>query len=235
MVSVLTFRALTMYKGSKQLRKEYAPTIAAKTRLLERFREGCPMTAEERQAVWLCLSDEVYSKAKKHYKSPQPYGPSIAGRAREWFEIDPTHPGWETHLQRIELLVEFIKRRSDKSIGWVISTWKRRFHQFEGLRQLRLIGVKYKEDGSLISEQSAIVRDYIMFSRLSRAIESRGETPTSRLLMSQWLQEQFNSGRNVTQQRLFNAMRKLEEYEFLKNLATPKRMEYYEYSSDQEV
>lgn len=216
-------------KGSKQLREEYLATLQQKQVLLEKFRNRQHLSAEERQAVWVCISDIVYSKAKMHYKAAQPYGRSVHGRSREWYEVDPTHPGYELHVQRMELFIEFLRRRSDKSVGWVVSTWKRRFHQFEGLRELRGLGIKYKTDGTLISEQSAIVRDYIIFSRIIRQVQARGETPTHRSVMNEWLRVEFNTGRSVSPMRYHNAVQKLDEYKFIQSLSRPASLEYISY------
>lgn len=182
-------------RSSEWLRENIFPTLDRSERLLDALRHGWPLRTVEREAAWLLLSDQVYAAARRHYKQAQSYGTRVFGRAREWYEVpDPNNNGYDryirgydAHTERILLLVEWLKTRKDKSVGWCIFSWKRRFAQFETIRQLRSYGVYVPVEHA----QRIEIRLLTLVESLKREYRRvhKTATPTQKNMLDYWQQK----------------------------------------------
>lgn len=146
-------------------------TLDKREKLLDRWRRNHKLGTKQFQAVWLLLHQEVYSREVRHYKSAQTSGKKRL-RRREWFDLvdldnyreSATYlEGQDRHTERILELATFLRRRTDKSVPWCITAYKRRFAQFEAKLEIRRHGL-----GEPASEQSQVVNDLIKVQQIFR-------------------------------------------------------------------
>jgi len=160
-----------LYTG-KYLRNVVTRTKYASEVLLDKFRLRAPMTELERQAAWALLWQLVNTRATRHYGQFQYVCPK---ENKEWYSVpakgidDPDNPirrGYDRHIERIMLLLEWLTININRSVGWCITSWKCRFAAFEEIRYWRYylgIGVDLAE-----AIQSSEVRWSIYFRRILR-------------------------------------------------------------------
>jgi len=160
-----------LYTG-RYLRNVVTNTKYASEVLLDKFRLRAPMTELERQAVWALLWQLVNTRSLRHYGQFQYVCPK---EIKEWYSVpahhiknsdNPVVRGYDRHIERIMLLLEWLTINIDRSVGWCIVSWKLRFAAFEEIRYWRYrlgIGVDLRE-----AINSAEIRWSIFFRRVLR-------------------------------------------------------------------
>lgn len=203
-----------MKRTNQWLHKNVFPTVVDSEKLLDRLRFGDKLSNTERQAVWVLLSDLVYATSKRHYKRAQVFGEQIKGRARQWYELPGEHSnthvqqGYDTHTERILLLVEWLKKRTDKSVGWCLFSWKKRFAAFEELRHFRSLGIHIE----VTDVQKRELQDAITISRLLRTIKKQEASISYKAVFETWKKQEEEAGRVVTKRRALNFLKRWHHY-----------------------
>jgi len=206
---------MTRLLTNDSIRKRYLQTTFDNEVLLDLLRFRGSITEYERQACWVLLSDLCYSRAKSHYKQTQATGTYTPNRCRNWFEMpNPKdfygNRGYTKHTDRMMLLLEFLDSRLDKSVGWCIVSWKRRFAQFEELLYLRGLGIHIPVERVQCKE----VRGSILFGRLIRSSGVSFEPVYNRVLRA-WTEEQELMGNTITPRRLSGFVKRWQAYDMM--------------------
>lgn len=204
-------------KSSEWLREHIFPTAFESEILLDAMRFGWGMTELERQAVWVLLSDTVYSAAKRHYKQAQVYG-SRRDKPREWYDlpnpdstyVDRAQKGFDAHTERILILVEFLQAYPDRSAGWCVVAWKRRFAQFEELRHFRTLGIHI----DVKDVQKREVRDAVYIGGMLRRLSLKGNGAYN-TVVQHWKKYEEEHGRPITDKRIANFAKRWDHYQAL--------------------
>lgn len=138
---------------SAELREKYLYSTDAVVSLIDRWRHQTDpqwrhteLTDQEKQAVWVHLSDTVLKVARKHFGQNQVHGFQRSGRSREWYEIDTDHKYCSLHIERIHMLADLLTdTMRDKTVQYVLFVYHRRFAIIEAERELRAAGVDVTE------------------------------------------------------------------------------------------
>jgi len=196
------------------IRKHITNTLDKCETILERFRHR-KATDKEAQAAWVLLSDIVYSRAKTHYKQKQPYGVSVHGRERYWYETGHAVEGkYISHTARMMQLYQFMRDNMHRSIGWCIVTYRLRFAEFEMRRELTALGISLKsfdteEDvPSPFSSSDNFIRFAIEIRKLKRLyFEYYQNEPNHKEIIEYW-----RSLKDASEQRTTTFARKYAHY-----------------------
>jgi hypothetical protein len=193
-------------ESNEWLRKNVLVSVERSEQLLDALRFNWELTPIERKAVWLLLWEIVWSAANRHYKQRQKIGLRL-NRRREWYDIPtPSHGKiaqyrYDVNLERVLLLLEFLKANKHKSAAWCVATYKIRFPLFEQMIQLRLSGVYVP----IHAVQHREVRDAMMFTKLCRQAGVKpNEYGAWNHVLPLWEKHQVAAQRPVTEQRVSN-------------------------------
>jgi hypothetical protein len=145
---------MTSRSKSDVVRRDYA-SLAAKSLLLSKYQSGASLTKAETEALWIIVSDIVYSRARGHFGKTQRYGKYIPDERRDLLNTDPDHPGYERHISRILSFLEYARENADKSPGWVVVSYRLNFPSLEAVIQLREMGIitNWRKVGAFVKHQ----------------------------------------------------------------------------------
>jgi hypothetical protein len=155
------------YFLSKRVPRHTAVTKEDNERLLTLWKSGENLREVQRQYIWLWFDTYCTNVTARHYKR------TVTSLRQE---LENRHKKQEQHIDRILLAMEFFQAHPNKSIGWLMTTYRIRFPLMEVTLTLRHLHI----DTGDISTQT--VRN-ATFGRLltlvRKNITSLGKTSSS--------------------------------------------------------
>lgn len=157
-----------MNKLASVLRKEYANKLEDRNRLLDKLRlsSNCWLK-DEKNASWIALSDLASCLARKHYGRKQ-WKP----REAWWVPPNSTHEEKEygKHLERMLVILEFLKAYPDTDINLVIARLKARVTWIELVIEARSLGISLELGDVKHSHTQPTIRDIVTMSKIHKQI-----------------------------------------------------------------
>ena len=214
-------KTLPRTQNLTSIRKKFWPTLEAAELMLERWRRNTTANVrweEENTAVWVWASETVHKFARKHYGREQNTSRHL------WHMLHHKPDEHDRHNDRVLQLLGFLSNPlyAHRSAVWILAAYKRRFAQFEAMRELSQLGVGLTERGLPLHEQSTVVITWVAIAKLRRSILADGRDITDDIVRQYWEARELKYRRKPTEVRWDNFLRRYAWFMGLNSLGSKK-------------
>jgi hypothetical protein len=163
-----------MMRTTKEIREELKTKVGELGKflfLLDKYRNNQPLTENEKQEMWVGVSDWMSNLSRKHYGQQQKTGHYISGSSRQWYEpIKGNNKEFDRHQKRMEVCQAFVYESNNETpIKGVVFAFNRRFIWVEMLVELMCLGIAFDEEKTITQRiNSTVLRDLILANTLAR-------------------------------------------------------------------
>lgn len=192
-------------KSREQLRGELHKDNGL-LRLLDMLRRGEPISDDEKEMLWLGVSDFAYHLAKKHYGEPQ--------KVFDWGQ-------WtDAHYNRVETILTFVKESNlDTPIKGIVFSIHRRYAWIELIVEMKTLGISYLEDMSVTRRVNSIFTKEIIKGNtiLRKLTDEHKRIPTHSEIIVEYTRQLMDKGETVSYARIKRFSERFRAYQEAKN------------------
>lgn len=155
-----------MRQSTVELRSSYAHTLEDRNNLLDKLRKDIPMTSEEKEASWVCLSDLATCVSRRHFKKKQWTFPKYW-----WVPVSKyNQSAYDKHTDRMLIILEFMRCYQHLDMNLVISRLKSRITWIELILEAKTLGLNLELGDVAKASTKTLIRDIITGYRIHKLI-----------------------------------------------------------------
>lgn len=188
-------------RTNKEIREVLRSDSSKFLTLLDNFRKGNPFTEQEKEELYLGVSDWVSSLARSHYGQRQRAGQFVPGGFRQWYEpVTAAFCDFDKHQKRMEVAFQFVKESNPETpIKGVVFSFNRRYSWVEMLVELRHLGIEFLPGNTTQQINSTTIRDIITGNSITRKLQTKlRREPTDEEITIEFCSQLLGMGKRIS-------------------------------------